>query len=126
MSLVLVSGQLLSTYDNSYRFGYDSLNDDFSGSSLGNLNSFSGFGGGLANIRDPRQNRGKIHKPNLRTYFVFFWRGFVFLILLSHDFIFNVYTKTENSHLTMEKWLDVDILCKANNNWSLYFDVPTS
>lgn len=56
MSLVLVSGQFLGTYDNSYRFGYDSLSDDFGGSSGG---SFGGFGSGLASIRDPRQNRGK-------------------------------------------------------------------
>lgn len=57
MSLVLVSGQFLSTFDNSFR--YDSLSDDFSGSALGGAGSFGGFGGGLASIRDPRQNRGK-------------------------------------------------------------------
>lgn len=59
MSLVLVSGQFLGTYDNSYRLGFDSLSDDFSGSSFGGSNNFGGFGG-LASIRDPRQNRGKI------------------------------------------------------------------
>lgn len=56
---MLVSGQFLATYDNSYRFGYDSPSDDLSGSSLGNLNTFNGFGNGLARLRDPRQNRGK-------------------------------------------------------------------
>lgn len=59
MSLVLVSGQFLGTYDNSYRLGFDSFNDDFSGSSFGGSNSFGGLSG-LASIRDPRQNRGKI------------------------------------------------------------------
>lgn len=67
MSLVLVSGQFLGTYDNAYRFGYDALGDDFSGSSGG---SFGGFGSGLASIRDPRQNRGKINncKINANKY----------------------------------------------------------
>lgn len=65
MCLVLVSGQFLGQYDNSYRFGYDSLSDDFSGSSFGGgANSLgalgNGFASGLASIRDPRQNRGKI------------------------------------------------------------------
>lgn len=69
MSFVLASGQFLGQYDNSYRFGYDSLSDDFSGSSFGGgANSFgalgngfgSGVASGLASIRDPRQNRGKI------------------------------------------------------------------
>lgn len=54
MSVTLVSGQFLGTFDNSYRFGYDSsasLDDISSGSSFGN------FGG--SRLRDPRQNRGK-------------------------------------------------------------------
>lgn len=59
MSVVLVSGQFLATYDNSYRSGYDSLTDDFDSNSFGGVNSFRGFGSGLASIRDPRQNRGK-------------------------------------------------------------------
>ncbi|XP_055322172.1 uncharacterized protein LOC129578094 isoform X2 [Sitodiplosis mosellana] len=62
MSLVLVSGQFLGTYDNSYRLGFDSFNDDFRGSSLGGSNSFGGFSG-LASIRDPRQNRGPVQFP---------------------------------------------------------------
>lgn len=61
MSMMLVSGQFLATYDNSLRSGYDSLADDLGSSSFGSLNSFSGFGSGLSSIRDPRQNRGKTH-----------------------------------------------------------------
>lgn len=54
MSVTIVSGQFFGSYDNSYRFGYDSsasLDDSSSGS------SFGGFGG--SRFRDPRQNRGK-------------------------------------------------------------------
>lgn len=54
MSITLVSGQFFGTFDNSYRFGYDSSAsvDDVSGGS-----SFGSFGG--SRLRDPRQNRGK-------------------------------------------------------------------
>lgn len=52
MSSVLVSGQFFGSYDNAYRFGYDS--NDFGG--IGGLDQGSG---GAASIRDPRQNRGK-------------------------------------------------------------------
>lgn len=52
MSCVLVSGQFFGSYDNAYRFGYDS--NDFGG-----ISSFGQANGGAASIRDPRQNRGK-------------------------------------------------------------------
>lgn len=96
---MLVSGQLLTTYDNNYRFGYDSLSDDFSGSSLGGVNSFSGFGSGLASIRDPRQNRGKwwMH--------TFYWKALIFSSL---------------NHLCHDTW------CKNQQQLAFYFDVPTS
>lgn len=52
MSLVLVSGQFFGTFDNAYRFGYDSVGNDFGSSSFGAINS------GPSSVRDPRQNRG--------------------------------------------------------------------
>lgn len=52
MSCVLVSGQFFGSYDNAYRFGYDS-------NEFGGIGSFGQVSGGAANIRDPRQNRGK-------------------------------------------------------------------
>lgn len=52
MSCVLVSGQFFGSYDNAYRFGYDS-------SDFGGIGSFGQVSGGAASIRDPRQNRGK-------------------------------------------------------------------
>lgn len=55
MSLVYVSGQFFGSFDNAYRFGYDSS------SSLDDLNSGSFGGSSLASIRDPRQNRGKYY-----------------------------------------------------------------
>lgn len=61
MSIVLVSGQFFGSYNNAYRFGYDSLENDFGSapSSLGGSSSFGGLSNSLASIRDPRQNRGK-------------------------------------------------------------------
>lgn len=53
MSCVIVSGQFFGSYDNAYRFGYDS--NDFGG-----IGSFDQASGGAASIRDPRQNRGKV------------------------------------------------------------------
>lgn len=56
MSCVLVSGQFFGSYDNAYRFGYDS--NDFGGG----IGAFGQGSGGAASIRDPRQNRGKRNK----------------------------------------------------------------
>lgn len=70
MSCVIVSGQFFGSYDNAYRFGYDS--NDFGG-----IGSFGQSNGGAASIRDPRQNRGK----NLYFFDVVF--GFVRLVSFS-------------------------------------------
>lgn len=74
MSVVLVSGQFFGSYDNAYRFGYNSLSgEDFGSGPFGGPGSFGGFGSGLSTIRDPRQNRGKIHQSFVFLFFFWFF-----------------------------------------------------